>query len=38
VNENSLLKFNALADGGDQAIPVELELADEEGFPHRRHC
>jgi hypothetical protein len=32
-------KFNALADerkaGGDQAIPVELELADEEGFPHR---
>jgi multidrug resistance efflux pump len=39
VNENSLLKFNALADerkaGGYQAIPVELELADEEGFPHR---
>jgi RND family efflux transporter MFP subunit len=39
VDENSLLKFNALADerkaGGDQAIPVELELADEEGFPHR---
>jgi RND family efflux transporter MFP subunit len=38
VDENSLLKFNALADerkaGGDQAIPVELELADEEGFPH----
>jgi hypothetical protein len=30
-------KFNALADerkaGGDQAIPVELGLADEEGFP-----
>jgi len=39
VDENSLLKFNALADerkaGGYQAIPVELELADEEGFPHR---
>ena len=41
VNENSLLKFNALADerkaGGYQAIPVELELelADEEGFLHR---
>jgi len=38
VDENSLLKFNALAErkaGGDQAIPVELELADEEGFPHR---
>ena len=39
VDENSLLKFNALADerkaAGDPAIPVELELADEEGFPHR---
>jgi len=39
VDENSLLKFNALADereaAGDQTIPVELELADEDGFPHR---
>jgi RND family efflux transporter MFP subunit len=39
VDENSLLKFNALAGerkaAGDQAIPVELELANEEGFPHR---
>ena len=38
VDENSLLKFNALAGerkaAGDQAIPVELALANEEGFPH----
>jgi RND family efflux transporter MFP subunit len=40
VDENSLLKFNALAQAkaleknGDGKIPVELELADEEGFPH----
>ncbi|HEY5893986.1 MAG TPA: efflux RND transporter periplasmic adaptor subunit [Chthoniobacterales bacterium] len=39
VDENSLLKFNALAekrkneDGNPMSI--ELELADEEGFPHR---
>jgi len=41
VDEDTLLKFNALAhakkletnvDGG---IPVELQLADEQGFPHR---
>jgi multidrug efflux system membrane fusion protein len=39
VDENSLLKFNALANerkaAGDEKIPVELELADEKGFPHR---
>lgn len=39
VDENSLLKFNALAGergaAGDRKIPVELELADEQGFPHR---
>ena len=39
VDEASLLKFDALADErkamGDGKIPVELELADEEGFPHR---
>jgi multidrug efflux system membrane fusion protein len=43
VDENSLLKFNALAraqkleTNGDGKIPVELELADEAGFPHRGH-
>jgi RND family efflux transporter MFP subunit len=43
VDENSLLEFNRLAsaqkvatNGGGQ-IPVELALADEEGFPHRGH-
>jgi RND family efflux transporter MFP subunit len=41
VDENSLLKFNALAqarksDGDSKArVPVELQLADEEGFPHQ---
>jgi len=41
VDENSLLKFNALASArrldrdGDGKIPVELQLADETGFPHR---
>ncbi|MGH8048395.1 MAG: efflux RND transporter periplasmic adaptor subunit [Chthoniobacterales bacterium] len=36
VDENSLLKFNALAAGrGNGAVPVELELADESGFPHK---
>lgn len=41
VDENSLLKFKSLAqaqklegtNGGK--VPVELQLADEEGFPHR---
>jgi RND family efflux transporter MFP subunit len=43
VDENSLLKFNALArakqitTNGDGAVPVELQLADEEGFPHKGH-
>ncbi len=43
VDENSLLKFNALArakqitSNGDGKVPVELQLADEEGFPHRGH-
>jgi multidrug efflux system membrane fusion protein len=41
IDENSLLKFNALAaaqkleGASDGKIPVELQLADEEGFPHR---
>jgi len=41
VDENSLLKFNALAQAkkletnGDGKIPVQLQLADEEGFPHQ---
>jgi multidrug efflux system membrane fusion protein len=43
VDENSLLKFNALArskkpaDNGNGQVPVELQLADEEGFPHKGH-
>ncbi|MEW6302860.1 MAG: efflux RND transporter periplasmic adaptor subunit [Verrucomicrobiota bacterium] len=41
IDENSLLKFNALArtqklEGrGDGRVPVELQLGDDEGFPHR---
>src|SRR5437667_6962778 len=41
IDENSLLKFNALAQAkkletdGDGRIPVELQLADEQDFPHR---
>src|SRR5262245_30141016 len=41
MDENALLKFNALVrtqkltSGSDGKIPVELQLADEEGFPHR---
>jgi RND family efflux transporter MFP subunit len=41
IDENSLLKFNALAQArkletnGDGKIPVELQLADEQGFSHR---
>jgi multidrug efflux system membrane fusion protein len=41
VDENSLLKFNALAQArkltsdGEGRVPVELQLADEEGFPLR---
>jgi RND family efflux transporter MFP subunit len=40
VDENSLLKFNALAQAnrletnGDGHIPVDLQLADEDGYPH----
>jgi len=43
VDENSLLKFNALSrarkleSNGEGKIPVEFQLADEEGFPHRGH-
>ncbi len=43
IDENSLLKFNALAQArkletnGDGQIPVELQLADEPEFPHRGH-
>jgi multidrug efflux system membrane fusion protein len=41
IDENSLLKFNALAQAqklegaSDGKVPVELQLADEESFPHR---
>src|SRR5437867_4970669 len=41
IDENSLLKFNALAQArkletnGAGNIPVELQLADERDFPHR---
>src|SRR6185312_10236387 len=41
IDEDSLLKFNALASkqkldtNGDGKIPVELQLEDEDGFPHR---
>jgi multidrug efflux system membrane fusion protein len=41
MDENSLLKFNTLANAkkleanGDGRIPVELQLADEEDFPHQ---
>ncbi|HTD66361.1 MAG TPA: efflux RND transporter periplasmic adaptor subunit [Candidatus Limnocylindria bacterium] len=40
VDENTLLKFNALLRAGklaslDGKVPVELQLADEEGFPHK---
>jgi RND family efflux transporter MFP subunit len=40
IDENSLLKFNGLAQArkletnGAGKIPVELQLADEQGFPH----
>ena len=43
VDENSLLKFNALirakklASNGRGEVPVELQLTDEEGFPHQGH-
>ena len=43
IDEDSLLRFNALAaagkmetNGGGQT-PIELQLADETGFPHRGH-
>lgn len=41
VDENSLLKFNALAragklaSNGDGRIPVELQFGDAQGFPHK---
>lgn len=43
LDENSLLKFNTLArtkklaTNDDGHIPVELQLADENGFPHLGH-
>jgi len=43
VDENSLLKFNKLiaakrmASNGNGQIPVELQLADEDGYPHQGH-
>lgn len=41
MDENSLLKFNTLAQSqkllsnAEGKVPVELQLGDEEGFPHR---
>lgn len=41
VDENSLLRFNALARAGKMAnngngkVPVELQLGDEDSFPHK---
>ena len=41
VDENSLLKFNALArtgklaSNGDGQVPVELQLSDDNGFSHK---
>jgi RND family efflux transporter MFP subunit len=41
VDENALLKFNALArankliSNDEGKVPVELQLADENGYPHR---
>jgi RND family efflux transporter MFP subunit len=41
VDEDSLLKFNAVAQAGkvetngDGGVPVELQLADESDFPHK---
>jgi RND family efflux transporter MFP subunit len=43
VDEDTLLRFNALAraqkleTNGDGRVPVELQLADEQGFPHAGH-
>src|SRR6266853_3135575 len=43
MDEDSLLRFNALASkrmletDGDGKIPVELQLGDEQDFPHRGH-
>ena len=43
IDEDSLLKFNALSQArkietnGEGQTPIELELADETGFPHRGH-
>jgi RND family efflux transporter MFP subunit len=43
LDENSWLRFNALArekrlvSNGNGQIPVELQLADEDTFPHRGH-
>ena len=43
MDEDSLLKFNALAikqrleTDGDGKIPVELQLGDEQDFPHHGH-
>jgi len=43
VDEDTLLKFNALAHAkkletnAEGKIPVELHLADEQGFPHQGH-
>jgi multidrug efflux system membrane fusion protein len=41
IDEDTLLRFNALAaaqkleTNSDGKVPVELQLADEQGFPHR---
>jgi RND family efflux transporter MFP subunit len=43
IDEDTLLKFNALSLGkkletdGDGKVPIELQLGDEQGYPHRGH-
>jgi RND family efflux transporter MFP subunit len=43
MDENALLRYNALsqsgtlATNGDGKVPVELQLADEDGYAHRGH-
>jgi len=43
VDEDTLLRFNALArarkleTNGEGRVPIELQLADEQGFPHAGH-
>ncbi|MEY2466094.1 MAG: rane fusion protein multidrug efflux system [Verrucomicrobiota bacterium] len=43
IDEDTLLKFNSLAvskkmeTDGDGKVPIELQLGDEQGYPHRGH-